>query len=111
MFMRMVDMELDDEDQFDAPSIAGGDKPKYPWGLRISLSEKEMDKLGIDASCAFVGGICHLHALAKVTSVSSNETQDADGDSSEHSRVELQITAMAIESEDDETGDMGAYGT
>jgi hypothetical protein len=97
----MVDMELDDEDKLDAngpyplPS-----KPDYPYGLQICLTHKEFEKLGLDPSEAFVGGICHLHALARITSVSAN-----DGASGASCRVEMQITNLAIESEDEENED------
>lgn len=98
----MKDMELEDEEVLDCPAPADCERAKYPYGLRISLTEKELEKLDIDPDEAFVGGICHLHALAKITSVSKNETQDADGDPHENCRIELQICAMAVESEDEE---------
>lgn len=99
----MVDMEMDDEDQYDAPVLCNeGDRPKYPYGLRICLTDKEMAKLGLDAADAFVGGIVHLHALARVTSVSINETENREGESSDNARIELQIVALNVESEDEE---------
>ena len=97
----MVDMEMDDEAKMDSVMpIATGEKPEYPWGLRISLCGDEMDKLNLDPSDAFVGGIVHGHFLAKITSVSAS-----DGDYGSSCRVELQITALAIESEDAENED------
>ena len=101
MYM-MVSLELDDEDQFDACIAPGCERPKYPYGLRISLTEREMEKLRIDPSCAFVGGMCHLHAMARVTAVSQNQSEDMDGDAQENWRLELQIEDMCIESEDEE---------
>lgn len=98
----MTDMELDDEDQLDCPMPVGCERPKYPYGLRICLTEKELAKLNLDPAAACVGGIVHLHALAKITSVSSNEMENADGEASENCRVEMQITAMMVESEDEE---------
>lgn len=94
----MQSMELDDEDKIDfcAP-IPMPDKPDFPYGLRITLSEKEMAKLGLDPSDAVVGGICHGHFLARVTSVSAEENS-----SGPRCRVELQIEDLAIESEDQE---------
>jgi hypothetical protein len=61
-----------------------------------------MDKLGLDASGAFVGGVVHLNAIAKVTSVSSNEMEKDDGETVDNSRIELQIVMMCIEGEDEE---------
>lgn len=92
----MVDMELDDEDKLDAAGpYPLPSKPDYPYGLQICLTHKEFEKLGLDPSEAFVGGIFHMHALARITSVSAN-----DGASGPSCRVEAQIVSMAVESED-----------
>jgi hypothetical protein len=94
----MVSMELDDEDKMDAAMpYPMPDKPDYPYGLRICLTEKEFSKLGIDPADAFVGGIFHLHALARITSVTASD--DGNGSSC---RVEATLEDMAIESEDAE---------
>lgn len=94
----MSDMEMDDEDQLDAVMpIAMPEKARYPYGLRICLTEKEFEKLGLDPRDATVGGICHGHFLARVTDVHANES-----DSGSSCRVELQIEDLAIESEDEE---------
>jgi hypothetical protein len=95
---KMVDMELDDEDTLDqAPTMSSDKRPSYPWGLRICLTDKELEKLGIDRP-ENVGDIIDLRAFACVTSISENK--NADG--SECCRVELQIEKLAIESEMDE---------
>jgi len=96
----MVSMERDDEEKGEVmqtfPALA--DQPDYPYGLRISLTERELDKLGLAASDCFVGGIVHIHGLARITSVSS---EDREGGKTE--RVELQIEDMCcVESEDAE---------
>lgn len=94
----MHDMELDDEDKLDAMMpIAMSKKPDYPFGLRISLSEKELEKLGVDPAEAYVGGTVHLFAMAEITSVS--KTEDGNGDCC---RVEMQIQKLGVESEDEE---------
>lgn len=94
----MKSMELDDEDKLDAVCpIPMPNKPDYPYGLRICLTEKEFEKLGLDASVACVGGVIHGHFMGRITSVSA---EDRDGGSS--CRVEIQIEDLAIESEDDE---------
>ena len=98
----MTDMELDDDAILDCVVPMDCERPKYPYGLRICLTEKEMEKLDIDPSEAFVGGMVHLHALAKITSVSCNETEGGDGETNENARVEMQICYLAIESEDEE---------
>lgn len=99
----MQDMELDDEDQLDAVMpIPMPEKPRYPYGLRICLTEAEFKKLGLDHADAEVGAMFHGHFMARVTSVSSNED-----DGGEHCRVEAQIESLAVESEDEENEDEG----
>lgn len=94
----MQSMELDDEAKMDAAMpIPMPDKPEYPYGLHICLTQDEFDKLGLDPTDAVIGGIVHGHFLARITSVSMSEN---DGGS--NCRVEMQIEDLAIESEDEE---------
>ena len=79
-----------------SPPTPAVDNPIYPYGLCISLCEDELDKLGLEADCD-IGDTVHLFCMAKVTSVSQHESQNG-----KHCRVELQITDMAVESEDEE---------
>lgn len=74
--------------------------PVYPYGLSLSFDDETMAKLDIDDDCE-VGDIVHFFALARVTAVSANETSDG-----KRMRVELQITDMSVESEDDENAEM-----
>lgn len=82
------------------------DAPRYPYGLCISLDNETMDKLGLSGDLPEVGEMIHLCAMAKVTSVSANERESTGDDGATkketYCRVELQITTMALESEDDE---------
>lgn len=99
----MVDMELDDESKMDLASPTIQDRPDYPWGLRISLTHTELEKLGLDIpEVEQVGGMVHGHFMARVTSISSNS-----GESGQCCRVELQIVALSVESEDLENEDDG----
>jgi len=95
---KLTDMELSDDEKIDREMPgATPSKPDFPWGLRISLTEKELEKLGLDADCD-IGDMIDLRAFAVVTSVSKNKsTEGADS-----CRVELQIEKMAVESEDEE---------
>ena len=96
--LTMTSMELDDEDKLDtAMPIAMPDRPDFPFGLKICLTEKEFEKLGLDYKDAVVGGICHGHFLARITSVSCEQR-----DGKECCRCELQIEDLSIESEDEE---------
>lgn len=91
----MTSMEYDDEDSLDAMMpIPMPDKPKFPYGLRICLTEKELEKLDLEADCG-VGDIIDLRAFARVTSVSSNELEGGKC----CCRVELQIEELAVEPE------------
>lgn len=82
-----------------SPSI--GNMSKYPWGLSIRLGTDELEKLGAKYDDFEVGGVYHIHALVKVTSVSCNDTEDG-----KTCGVELQITHLAsMESEDAEDED------
>jgi hypothetical protein len=90
VFHPMVSMELDDEEKIDAVApIPMPSKPDFPHGLRICLTERELEKLDIDHTEAFVGGVFHGFFMARITSVSVNG-------------VEAQIEDLAIESEDEE---------
>lgn len=91
---KMVDMELDDEDKLDLPPVMNM-KPDYPYGLRISLSHTELEKLGLDHPD--IGDVIDLRCFAVVTSVSQSE-----GSEGHTCRVELQIQKMAVENEADE---------
>ncbi len=95
----MVSMELDDEAKLDmAMPIPMPERPDYPYGLRICLTDKEMAKLGLDPADAVKGSMIHLHAIARVTDVTIS-----DGAMGKSARAELQITDMCcVESEDAE---------
>lgn len=104
MVTPLVDMEMDDEAKMDSVMpISTSERPEYPWGLRISLCGDEMDKLNLDPSEAFVGGIVTGRFISKITSVSAS-----DGDFGSSCRVELQITALALG--DDGDGDDDSQG-
>lgn len=94
----MVSLELDDDDILDMAcpiDIPMSNRPKFPYGTQIVLGDRELEKLGCDVGDAFVGGMIHIHAMARITSVSQNDT--ADG---KKSRVELQLESMCVEGED-----------
>lgn len=97
----MVSMELDDDESMDTVMpYPMKDRPSFPYGLRICLCDAEFEKLGISPEGTQVGEIFHMFALARVTSVSMNETE-----SGPCWRVEAQIESLALESEDDENDD------
>lgn len=105
---KMTDMaQSPEEAKEDMPcQMPDSSAPRYPYGLCLSLTDKELDKLGLDASCD-VGDTIRFNAEAKVTAVSCNET-----DSGKNCRVELQITALGIDgmTEEAEPGEDGGLG-
>jgi hypothetical protein len=78
------------------PPVSDGKGPKYPWGLQLRLENESLDKLGI-TTLPEVGKECRVVGVAKVVSV---EQRDREGGETRR-HVELQITKLAIEHEDD----------
>lgn len=74
-------------------------KEEYPYGLRISLDDESIAKLGI-SKLPEVGLEMYLGATVKVVEVSENELH---GENKER-RVELQITDMALTVEKENPG-------
>lgn len=77
-------------------TASDSNEPIYPYGLCISFTEKELEKLNIESD-ASVGDYIHLHAIGKVTSVSERDTPNGPC-----CRVEVQLTAIAAEDESHE---------
>jgi hypothetical protein len=92
--MVMTPQEADKSYGLCAPAEAS--KPRYPYGLCISLDQESLNKLGLEPNCS-VGDMLHIFAMAKVTSVSQRDT-----DKGADCRIELQITHMGVEDEDAE---------
>ena len=64
----------------------------HPYGLCISLSEVELEKLGLDDDVD-VGDMLHLRVMVKATSVHKHETG---------CRIECAIISGKVEDEDTE---------
>ncbi len=69
----------------------------YPYGLAISLTQDEIEKLNVDHTDWAVGDHFCLDCLAKITSISEHEN-----DGGKHTRVEMQIVAMSGEEDKEE---------
>lgn len=97
--MKFVDMAMSMAEAVEANSFPP--KPdtlaKYPYGLCISLCKDEMEKLDLNFEDMEVGEILHLHALARVTSRSNQETEGGD-----NPRIELVLAFLEVENEDKE---------
>ncbi len=92
-----VDLALTKDEAEERNTIAPLEAPKYPYGTTLSLDEKILEKMEVDHSDWKVGDIFHIHALAKVTGIHENETQEG-----EKCCVNLQLIAIKGESEDAE---------
>lgn len=68
---------------------------EYPYGLRLSLGQEELTKLGIEALPA-VGTEMRLVAMVKVVSASSSE-YEGEG---ERRDMSMQITKMQLGGDD-----------
>src|SRR5690242_10130946 len=101
-FRKMVSMARSPEEMREKmeqmASAPMPDAPTFPYGLCITLCDDELEKLGIDKDdMPEIGDSIHLFAMAKVTSV--NQSANESGD---QRRIELQITDLGCENEDDE---------
>lgn len=100
--MKFVDMAMSPQEASDAYASPPkpDNLPKYPYGLCISLCKDEIEKLQLDIEDCEVGEMLHLHALARVTSRSNQETEAGD-----NPRVEMVLAFLEIEDEDKENSE------
>ena|ERR1700744_1979882 len=93
----MKDMRVTEKEMAEKLSPTPMDQPIYPYGLCISLCEDELQKLDLHDEELEPGDMIHLHSLAKVTSVSSTDTENGC-----NCRVELTLCYISCEDEDEE---------
>lgn len=75
-----------------------GDEPEYPGGLCIYLCQKELDKLGLSVDALPLGTRLPLDIVCTV--VGRSQRVDYDGDTVES--IDLQITDIGVETDEDE---------
>jgi hypothetical protein len=75
---------------------------KYPWGLRLTLNNEELKKLGMKIKDLEIDTVVSITAKALITSLSSD--QNIENKEGTRNRVELQITDLAVESAEDFEG-------
>lgn len=88
----MVDMKLTPTEQKEYSDYAAIEKPQYPYGLRLSLNDEVIEKLGIAA----LPQVCQkmtLTATVEVCCVSQYDSADSDGPTKS---MDLQIVAMEL---------------
>ena len=89
--MAQVDMKMSREEAQEQYAPVTSDAPEYPYGLRISLDDDALEKLGLTQLPA-VGTKMQLSATVEVCSTSAYSTQEGEAETS----VSLQITAMEL---------------
>ena len=105
--MNMVSMErpkpadMKSEMKMEGPIATDSYYEKYPWGLRITLNNEELEKMGIDVSEFDVETTINITAKALVTSVSSEQNMNDNGKAKTRDRLEFQITDLAIDNSED----------
>ena len=72
-------------------------RDEFPWGLRIDLNKDSLKNLGLSTKDFTVGEEISVACMAKVISVRATE-----GEFNDSKNVELQITKMKLESEEEE---------
>lgn len=90
----MIDMTLTAEESKQEDCCvpaSGGDGPKYPYGLSLSLDNISLTKLGI--GLPEIGASLTLSAKVTVTNVSTHQEQDGDMERS----CSMQITDMQLD--------------
>lgn len=97
--MKMVDMKQTVESE-KSTMLAQETRDEYPWGLRISLNNETLAKLGITELPA-IDSEFKLVALACVVSVSQNESSDGEP----HRNIDLQIEQMVLAPAAEESGE------
>lgn len=97
--MKLIDMhhKPGEGEAMPMPACSG----EYPYGLRITLNEKQLEALGMEMPTA--GTNLHIEAHAVVTRAAT-EDPDADGDI-DFVCVELQLTELGIEGGESEEED------
>jgi len=93
--MKLVNMQLSTAEMAEKDPCCGPspERPRYPWGLSISLDNDTLEKLGLELPK--VGSELLLAAKVTVTSVSANE-----GSEGVYRNVSLQITDLAFEGDE-----------
>lgn len=82
--------------------IPMAEKPSYPFGTQICLTDREIRKMGLDPDEFVKDGLVQMHVTARVTSTNKHESND---EGARH-RIEFQIEDMCIDcTEEDEEED------
>lgn len=100
--MAMQDLKISNKEAKEANKAmmtVGGESESYPYGLRLDLNNDTLEKLGITKLPA-VGTVLMFEAKAKVVGSRQSATESSDNRS-----IELQITHLDLEMDDDEVSE------
>ncbi len=103
--MKMIDMKRAAEAE-DSTMLSPKMKDEYPWGLRISLDDETLTKLGM-TELPKIDAEYKLVALACVVSISQNES--AEGAPRRHVELQIEQMVLAPAAEEDEGGAKSMY--
>lgn len=93
--MDLKNMKMSEKESKEySPETVMAESPKYPYGLRLSLDEESLAKLGL-VELPQVGASMMITAKVEVCSISQYESKEGGADK----RMELQITDMGLEAE------------
>lgn len=84
------------------PTTGNSYYEKYPWGLRLTLNNEELKKLGLRVKDLDIDTVVNVSAKALITGLSSD--QNIENKESIRNRVELQITDLSLENSEDFEG-------
>jgi len=92
--MALIDMKRPKEKKSSNMEVASVDEgERYPYGLRITLEDAELGKLGISVKELDVGKELSINAIAKV-----DRLEDRDSRNQGHNQsVSLQIVKLDVE--------------
>src|SRR5574340_1682985 len=96
MQMKMADMKMPKKSAKEMKGMempASGMQDEYPYGLRVSLGNHELGKMGGAHDNCQVGDEMLMMARCTVVSKSENEQQGGKADK----RLELQIKSMGLQ--------------
>lgn len=93
----LVSMENDDDDKLDYGTAYPTIDNDFPYGLRLSLDERDLAKLKLDAKDATVGDYLNFRARACVKHKMESESEGGK----KCCRIELQIEQMGLEGKDE----------
>lgn len=90
--LKLRDMKLTKSEKAEEVTYDASDIPDYPYGLRLSLDQDALEKLGIELPD--VGDTFFVVAIATVQSISEHQSE---GDTSQN--VELQIEQLSLDAQ------------